>query len=331
MNRFPAPNDNGSPGILFRALGPAAFAVALSLILLTGPADVQAQLTSVLPGMPSAGVPELGRSQSRVAIGAQFGRELPSDATAWAAGARMAWGRSSRFMENAEWGYSLTWADVTYQRYAEEEESGVDPGGALDAHALFGLRLGAKYRVLSLRDLDGNGWQAALFATARPALTTVASLRMIGDSTTIRGIGLGPDEDPDPEFEPWTEVSRQAEFGIVVDYTSPRLFGTVGLGVESGTTGETGVLDSYSGITPRVGASYRLNPGLAVGFSFWGNGSPAWAGESRVRGLDRNSSLAGIVLTFGEPGGSGSDFMISTPFGTTGESVRIHIRNRGFR
>ncbi len=331
MNRTAAHNHHGSPHVPLRRMGPAAISVALSLSLLAGPKDGGAQLTSVLPGIPSAGVPELGRAQSRVAFGVQFGRDLPAEATDWVAGARAAWGRSSRVFENAEWGFSFTWVDVNYQRFAEDGDSGVDPGGALEAHALFALQLGAKYRVLSLLDLDGNGWQTALFATARPTLSTAASLRTVGDSTTVRGLGRGAEEDPDPDFEPWTDVSGQAQFGVVADYTSSRLFATVGLAVESGTAGETEVLDSYSGVSPRVGASYRLTPGLAAGFSFWANGSPAWASEARVRGLDRNSSAAGLVLTFGELTGSGSDLMISTPFGAAGESVRIYFRSRGFR
>ena len=313
--------------------GSRAFALlaSLSLAALLWPVGLNGQLTSVLPGIPSAGLPDLGNSQSRITLGSQFARETPQEGTSWLAGTRVAWGRSFRIIENLEAGFSFTWFDVTYQRLADPLAESLGASWTMDAHGLFGVRLGAKYRLFSHVDLEGRGWQAAIHGRFQPALGTAASVRVVGDSTTVRTLGREEDEPLPPALEPWTDVPQQSEFGVVVDYSSTRVFATLGMNWESAEEETNGVIESHTGLTPLAGASYRLTPGFSLGFSFWGVGSPPWAGESRVRDIDRNSASAGLVLTFGEPSGNGSDLMISTPFGSAGQSVRIHYRTRAFR
>ena len=148
---------------------------------------------------------------------------------------------------------------------------------------------------------------------------------------TFRSIGKSEEEEVGPVFEPRVDVPRQSAIGLVVDYSSARVYATLGLTAEASSGEDAGILDTYSGLTPLAGASYRLTPGFALGFSFWGPGSPPWSGESRIREMDRNTQGVGVVLTFGGPAGTSSDLMISTPFGAAGESARIHFRTRAFR
>lgn len=309
------------------AVGMASVAVAIAL---TNPSAADAQLTRTFPGHTSAALPDGGAGHSAVDFSLHFSSIAPEDTHSWLSGMNVSWSRAYRVGESAELGFAFSWLDISYQNPTSSEDEAEVPR-ILDAHALYGITIGGKYRIMSFIDLDGLGTEASVFVTHRPGMRTVASMQTDFDSTVVRGILGGSDEEGEVFGGPRSNVPSHSQVGMVVDYTAARFELSGGLIYNSGSGDEEDLLNTFSGVSPNLAARYRLNPGSSLGFVFWGNGSPPWASEAQIQGLRRNTGSVGLLIGFGPGRLFGSDLILSTPVGSLGESVRILYSSRGLR
>jgi hypothetical protein len=316
--------------------------LAVLTVMLASPAA--AQFSSDIPGVPRASVPFRGTHQNRWTW--QFsGYRLPMADSAGgdtiAVGASLSYGRSYRVLSHFE---------VTVE-FSLLEGLFVDapvPGIVRDSSSrylrgatFYGFRVGGKWRPFSSLDPDGYGWETAVGASFQPSIKPLFGVETIGDSTRTGGQFASEDDDADDETavirtdDPLGRIHTSGTIAVMGSYRSRRFAADVAVVTETAKDGEGYVspLFKYEGFSPRVGVTYRVRRGLAVGASYWGSkGAPPWRDRiiTDVPGEQRGDEY-GFLLSFGSQPEAGKDLMITTPTGSFGESVSLYLRLRSTR
>jgi hypothetical protein len=321
-----------------------ALIVMVMLGLLNVAEPVEAQFSSDIPGVPRASVPFRGGHQNRTEW-TFAGYRIPTepevgDTTAF--GMRLSYGRSYRVATMFELGFDFTITDGFYQRPPEDTGvPGGEPGSSyMRASGVHGLRIGGKWRPVSALDPDGYGWEAAIGAAIQPALKPLIGAERYADSTRIGGQFHAVDEDATGGLhgaDPFGGVSTASMVSAMASYRARRLLvdvALVGEAVRKGDEADEGLspLLNFDGLSPRLGAMFRLTPGIAVGGSYWGKGAPPWRDQVvvGVPGAVKEEQY-GVILTLGSRPESGVDMMLSSPNGEWSQSVRLYIRGRSTR
>jgi hypothetical protein len=290
-----------------------------------GPTPVAAQLSSQLPGVPTAGIPTLSRSRGEGSFEANLTWDHPNEAVARFSEIRMTGGRSYRVTDAIEVGASITFLDVSFL-IPREDDFGNRDGTSWDASTGYDLSIGAKYQLVSLVDPDGYGPQAAIFGSWRPSLEPAFRFRQFGDGEREYSGLLAGEEDGDEIYPSPPQVPGSHALGAVVSYGSPQFLADLAIQVESVRDHEVNWVQSYSGVHLQAGVLARLRPSLAIGLSYWGSGGPPWRNTPIRDGMEeRSNSSIGLVLSSDDPREGGTRFMITSPTGALGESVRIQI------
>jgi hypothetical protein len=319
---------------------------ALMMVLLAAmlqPDPVQAQFSSDIPGVPRASVPFRGSHQNRWEW-TFAGYRIPTttdvgDTTA--VGVRLSYGRSYRVQSMFEVGFDISIMDGMFERPPQDGElpAGVEPASNyMRAAGLYGLRLGAKWRPVMSLDPDGYGWQAAVGAAIQPSLRPLIGAERFEDSTRVAGQFSGGEDDTGLRGgDPFGRIHTATFISGMASYRAQRFLVDVALVAEAVSKGDEddggfSPLVKFDGLSPRLGAMYRLTPSLALGASYWGTGAPPWRDQIfiGVPGATKEEKF-GFILTLGSRPESGTDLMISSPNGAWGESLRLYVRSRSTR
>jgi hypothetical protein len=306
----------------------------LALLLIaaaTMPAVATAQFASDIPGVPRASLPLQGSKQTRselqisgYKLAGTDGRDTMSVA------ARIGFGRSYRVTSSIELGFDFTLVQGRLTRTPRGGTTADSTETSIDGLALYGLRIGGKLRPYSDLSPEGYGLDLAIGASIGPPLKPVFGFSKDTDTTMTGGYVGGSDAEDNPLFNTlrsWVQVAA------MVSYRTQRLIldaAVVSEGVgKAEDTGDISQLGLYSGVTPRVGAMFRVTPSVALGASYWGDGAPAWR-DDVVLGLnDAKPSQYGAILTLGSKPEAGTDIMVTAPNGSFSESLRLYVRWRG--
>jgi hypothetical protein len=319
---------------------------ALFLLIVAGlmalPEPIEAQFSSDIPGVPRASVPFRGSHQNRTEW-TFAGYRIPTApelGDTMAFGMRISYGRSYRVRTMFEVGFDFTIADGLYERPPQDSVALGDAAGTsyMRASALYGLRVGAKWRPISALDPDGYGWEAAVGGAVQPSLRPVIGAERYADSTRVGGQFSGDDQGSGLlSGDPFGSIHMATFVAGMASYRSKRVLldaALVGEAVQKSDEdqGMDSPLVRFDGVSPRLGAVYRLNPSIAIGASFWGKGAPPWRDQIAVGvpGASKEEQY-GFILSLGSRPESGTDIMISTPTGAWRESVRLYVRGRSTR
>ena len=290
-------------------------------------ASVEAQLTTELPGVPSPGVPTLSRSRSEWAWeGALTWRSEEAGVRRFVE-SRAALARSYRILRNGEVGVRLTLADVS----ALIPEEGTDSSGAAtrwDGSVGYGVTLGAKYRFLSLVDLDGHGIEAAVVGTWRPRLEP--ALRYFREGDDVRGAsgllgGRAAASMEDAAPAPPVEVPARRTAGFVVGVRQRRWLADASLVHQTVGDAEFPWVRSSEGMAFRAGVMGQVTRGTSVGLAWWGGGDPPWDNAPVRPDAGRSDPSYGLVLSLTERRGAGTRLMVTAPTGSFSDSLRLYI------
>jgi hypothetical protein len=323
-------------------VGAIAVTTVLGLLILAEPAE--SQFSSDIPGVARASVPFRGGHQNRTEW-TFAGYRIPTttevgDTTAF--GLRLSYGRSYRVFTSFELGFDFTITDGFYQRPPEDASvPGGEPGSSyMRASGIHGLRIGGKWRPVSALDPDGYGWEAAIGAAIQPSLRPLIGAERYADSTRIGGQFHNADDDAPGGLrgaDPFGRMNTASMISAMASYRARRLLvdaALVGEAVLKGDEEEEGLspLLNFGGLSPRLGAMFRVTPGMAVGGSYWGKGAPPWRDQSvvGVPGASKEEQY-GLILTLGSRPESGVDMMLSSPNGEWAQSLRLYIRGRSTR
>jgi hypothetical protein len=305
-------------------------------------APVAAQFSSDFPGVPRASISIRGSTQSRTAFtlsGYKISDGSPTGDTL-AGGLRFAFGQSYRIQDALEMGFDFTLLDGL---------AVVPPTGAGTSTAAqstnnrylrgltgYALRLGAKFRPISALDPDGNGFELAFGGAFQPQLRPLYGMEAQGDSSRAGG-QFSPAQSTTPSAvfkqNPFARLDASTMLAGMGSFRSHRLLADVAIVGETGpvasATADPSPLTRYSGVSARVGGVFRLTPGIAVGGSYWGNGSPPWSDQLRFATPGKvKSEQYGFLLQLGSTPESGWDLMLTSPTGKFAESARLYIRHR---
>ncbi|MEX0893235.1 MAG: hypothetical protein WEB88_13800 [Gemmatimonadota bacterium] len=305
---------------------------------LTVPAE--AQFSSDIPGVPRASVPFRGNHQNRTEW-TFAGYKIPGAADVGdttALGVRVTFGRSYRIRNVFELGFDISIIDGLLERPPEDTLPGAPPGPGsyIRGSGFYGLRIGGKWRPFSALDLDGYGWEGAIGAGVQPSLRPLIGAESYDDSTRFGGQFSGEAEPGLRGSDPFGRIHMATFLSGMASYRSQRILADVALVAEavreSDEADGPSPLVKFDGVSPRGGVMYRLTPSLALGASYWGNGAPPWRDQISVGvpGAAKGEHY-GFIMTLGSRPESGTDFMVSTPTGDWGQSVRLYIRGRSTR
>lgn len=297
-----------------------------------------AQISSDLPGVPRASVPFHGARQSRTAFLFSYYSMRSGDAASTgdtlAFGGQVSLGQSYRVGTRWEAGYDFTLGEAFHVRPPAPQAgvvSGGEPINHTRAFALYAIRLGAKFRPVHVLSPEGYGYEASVAASYQPSLDPLFGITVDGDSTRTGGL-VGKDDDD--RFGSGAVHSAYEVAGIG-SYRARRFSVDGALVYESVETrgGDSALspLESYSGLSPRLGGVFRLTRGIGVGASWWGNGSPPWRDRVRLQLPEGESQSFAPFLSFGSKPESGMDVMLISPTGDYGRSVQLYIRGRSTR
>jgi hypothetical protein len=308
---------------MIRSLGRAIGVLGITAAL-AQPSTALAQLYSEIPGLTSASVPYVGRSQSRIDFDLLYHRTVTLPGGEWGAEARLAYGRSTRIFANGELGFDFSLANGAYLK-----RSAADQGGSeafLGGHAVYGFRVAGKYRLLSTMTPWREGVEIAAFSIFQPGMRTGISIIKDGDETWSGGLFRSPN-DEQSQFDVF-HVPSSWTAGLALGYRSTRLALDAELAYESTQTADNPVMAAYDGLYPRVGIMYRLTPGFAAGAAYWGGGSPPWSGQGSLPGVERMTDTFGAVLTLGGREGAGTDLVFASSLRRGDAPIRLFIRAR---
>jgi hypothetical protein len=318
--------------------------LALGLSLLIEAEPLAAQFSSDIPGVPRASVPFRGGHQNRTEW-TFAGYRIPTDAEVGdttAFGMRLSYGRSYRVRTSFELGFDITITDGLFQMSPDDPGavSGPDNRNYMRAAGMYGLRIGGKWRPVSALDTDGYGWEAAVGAAIQPSLKPLIGAERYADSTRIGGQFHPVDEDAPAGglrgADPFGSIHTTSFLMGMASYRSQRILVDAALVAEAVQDDDEAEglspLVKFGGVSPRLGAMYRITPGTAIGVSYWGKGAPPWRDQIAV-GVPGGTKEEhyGFILSRGSRPESGIDLMVSTPNGEWGQSVRLYIRGRSTR
>lgn len=313
-----------------------AFA-ALVATVVASPAA--AQFASDFPGVPRASISIAGGRQSRWAW-ALSGYKVPNTAgtgDTLAGGVRLGFGQSYRIQGQFEIGFDITLADgFAAKTPSPDANSAVKNDVYARGLAGYGFRIGGKFRPIAALDPDGYGYEVALGAAFGPELKSLYGYEVQGDSSRSGGQFNSDDKTKASAAfsdNPFAKLQSSTMVAAMASYRSRRLLADAALVAETvpdrAATADPSPLNVYTGVSPRVGASFRLTPGIAVGGSYWGTGSPPWWDEVRFHSPGKHSTEQyGFLAQFGSESESGLDLMVSSPTGNFAQSLRIYIRTR---
>lgn len=306
--------------------------------LLVAASPLAAQFSSDVPGIPRASIPFRGSHQNRTNW-TFTGFKVPGGSgDTVGGGLRFGFGRSYRVQTRFEVGFDLTLLDGMAVKPPTDDTNIVGAGGTyIRAEALYGIRIGAKFRPFSALDPDGYGWEAAVGAAIQPGLRPLYGVERYADSTRTGGQFTSKDADLGLYgADPLARLHTATTLAGMVSYRSRRLLFDGGLMVEKASDPAAGDQPSptvaYDKLSPRLGGMFRLTPSFALGGAFWGKGSPAWSDEVWI-GMpgELKQEQFGLLLSFGSQPEAGTDLMISSPTGKFGQSLRLLIRTRSTR
>jgi hypothetical protein len=302
--------------------------VATALLLSAMAAPAAAQLSSTIPGVPTAAVPTLSRSWGQASLDMALRWESTDPRIRRAGDGRIGITRSYRIGQNLELGVGFTAADASLVLWEPDETE--ERPALWDGSVGYDVSLGAKYRVLSLVDLDGHGLEAAVFATFSPAHEPAVRVRQRGEGEwQTGGLLLGGEGEEEAGALPLVRVPAASSAGIVASYRGSRLLADVALEhSRESDMEEAPWVRRWPGTSLQAGLMVRVGRALHVGGSYWGEGAPPW-GNAPVREGFEEVGDASVALVFGsgERRGAGTRLMVSTPTGDFGGSVRIMIVN----
>jgi hypothetical protein len=266
-------------------------------------------------------------------------------------GLRLGFGRSYRIGSQFEIGFDFTLLDGFAIKAPEPEDAPEESESTLYARGmtLYGLRLGAKFRPYSNLTPEGYGFEAAVAGSFQPPLKPVIGVERAGDSTYTGGLVGGEDADQDNPRPVFNQLKGSFQLMGLASYRARRIMVDVGIVSEFSQdedpedADELSPLAVFDGVSPRIGASYRLTPSIAVGGAFWGKGATPWRDHIVINSPGKENSCPtdpnvvcgqednqfGALLQFGSRPEAGMDLMVVSPTGAFGESLRILFRWRG--
>jgi hypothetical protein len=312
---------------------------ATAICLLAMPAA--AQFASDFPGVPRASISINGSKQSRFAW-ALTGYKVPTTAgttgDTLAGGVRLGFGQSYRVQSQFEVGFDFTLLDgLLVQPPGKTATSGTTTSPTdqtyLRGLAGYALRIGGKFRPIASLDPDGYGYEVAIGGAFQPQFKPLYGAEKMGDSSRSGGQFNSDAVKPSTVFRsnPFAQLSTSTTIAAMGSYRSRRFLAdgaVVSETVPDRSAAEPSPLAKYSGVSIKAGASFRLTPGIAVGGSYWGDGSPPWFDQIQFAPGKPKAEKYGFLLQFGSDPESGLDIMYTSPTGEYAQSGRLYIRSR---
>lgn len=288
--------------------------------------EAAAQVSSEIPGVPSAGIPTLSRSRQEVTFEFGFAWGPPDPDTRRFGESRISMNRTFRVVRNLEVGAELTLIDGSVH-VPEAGEGRGDRPTRIDGSAAYGFALGAKYRFLSLMDLDRRGVEVALLGSWRPTAEPAFRMELEGDNVRrFSGFLTSDDEEGDGVGHP-REVPGGATIGLAGGFRHNRIQADLSVLRHTYRTVPSPWIPGESGTDLKAGFLVELRPSLSVGATYWGNGAPPWANAPIRSGItgESGSSVGLLIGRDGDRRGAGTRFLFTSPTDNFGESIRIMI------
>jgi hypothetical protein len=314
---------------------------ATVVVVLAAPAS--AQFASDFPGVPRASISISGSTQSRLAW-AFSGYKIPTttgtSGDSLAGGIRLGIGQSFRVQSGFEIGFDFTLADGLLVQSPSSAATGTTTATTgtnntyLRGLAGYALRIGAKLRPISSLDPDGNGYELAIGGAFQPQLKALYGAEKLGDSSRVGGQFNSDAVKPSTVFRnnPFTSLSASTIIAAMGSYRSKRLMGDLAIVSETvpdrEASAEPSPISTVSGVSIKAGGAFRLTQGIAVGATYWGNGSPPWFDQIQFAPGKAKAEKYGFLIQLGGDPESGLDIMYTTPTGKYQESGRLYIRSR---
>lgn len=318
----------------------AKIAAAAIVLATLSAAPAIAQFASDFPGVPRAAISISGGRQSRTAW-TMTGYKISNASAAGdtlAGNLRLSFGQSYRVQSTFELGFDFTLLDGMVMQPPSGTATSTKSDLYLRGLTGYGLRVGGKYRPISALDPDGFGYELAVGGAFQPQLKALYGAEKRGDSSRTGGQFESKTATPSAAFpgNPFTKLSASTTVAAMASYRSRRLMGDAAIVSETvpdrAASSDPSPLNEFDGVSLRAGGAFRLTPGIAVGASYWGDGSPPWWDEVRTGtpGQQKKEQF-GALIQFGRDPESGIDFMVTSPTGKFGESARLYIRARSTR
>ncbi len=299
--------------------------ILVGLWIVASPRTARAQFTADLAGVPRAGVPFFSEHQTRTGLDLSAFRFARSGGRLTAARFGLDFGQSYRVHRSWELGYDLRLGEASLLKQPVAATPPAEPDSTATSYrgaALYGLAIGAKFSPISYLSPQGDGFETAIGVSYRPSLQPGYAFQTRGDSLLHGGVLGGSSSLP-------VGANLQSSFSVVAmgSYHSPRLLVDAALNLEKNirSTSVSGTVDTYSGLTPQIGALVYLASGFAVGGTWWGSGAPPWRDRLSAFLPEEKAQSFGIVLGFGRSSSGGSRLTISSPTGKISKSVGLYL------